>query len=922
MASMPDPLTSPDADPDAGRVLDLDGDGWFLREALGDTWQWYVDGGAHGLNNAADAARAAATTPGWWPATVPGSVVTALAAAGELPDPYRGRSSRAAEWTGARSWVHRRVVDLPPVPAGHRVVVELDGVDPSGTLFWDGEAIGRVDGLYHRLRAEVPEARTAPGPHRLAVVVDPLPPSEPQVGRTERVRTHRPRMTEGWDFCPRLPHQGLWRSARVVVDRVHLASAAVRADLLPDADGLVRVTGTVEVADDGPARVVAEVLDGAGRVVASAAVDLPGPGAGRALAVTVPVDRPARWWPARLGVPATYTVRLRAAGRTLWSGTVGFRTARLVANAGAPAGARGYTAEVNGVRLPLVGWNWAPADAQYGAVPPARVRHLVDLAARSGAALLRVWGGGLVETEELYDACDRAGLLVWQEFSQSSSGMQSAPATDAAFVDLLRREAAALVPARTHHPSLLLWGGGNELDEGGVPLDEDRSPALAALRDEVARLDPGRSWLPTSPTGPAFHHRADVIAAAPDDQHDVHGPWEHQGLTGQHALADAGTCLAHSEFGVEGMVNRRLLDHLVPAADVWPLDRSNPVHRHLGEWWDNAPLVQECFGGRLADVEGYRRASQHLQATGLAYAVEADRRRWPRCSLVLPWQLAESYPNTWCTAVVDHLGDPKPAYHAVARAFAPDRATLRTATSAWAGRSHAVAQVWLWSDAGVQRGSRVAARLRRAADGAVLAERRWHVPEPVAEPRPVGELRCPAAVLPEAEVLLWEVEWAAPDGTPLDHEVVVATSAADLSPLLELPPATVDVGIARDPSDPGDPHDPADPSEEDAVVVTVTHRAGPAVVGLALLDARPAGAPGWAVLDGDPRPLLPGATRRLRARWRGDRPDGAAAGGVPPRRPLTLEAWNLTPTTLDPTTSAPTSPAPTSPAPTALEPLP
>ncbi|QZN85495.1 hypothetical protein [Cellulomonas sp. C5510] len=891
---MPDPLTSPDTAPAPGWVLDLDGDGWLLREALGDTWQWYVDAGAHSLNNAADAARAAAATPGWWPATVPGSVVTALAAAGELPDPYRGRSSRAAEWTGARSWVHRRVVDLPPVPAGHRVVVELDGVDPSGTLFWDGEPVGRVDGLYHRLRAEVPPPRATPGPHRIAVVVDPLPPSEPQVGRTERVRTHRPRMTEGWDFCPRLPHQGLWRSARVVVDRVHLASAGVRAELVPgpaglpapDADGLVRVTGSVEVADDGPARVLAEVLDAAGRVVASTAADLPGPVGERPLGLAVPVDRPARWWPRRLGEPTTYTVRLRTAGRTLWSGTVGFRTAHLVANAGAPAGARGYTAEVNGVRLPLVGWNWAPADAQYGAVPPERVRHLVDLAARSGAALLRVWGGGLVETEEFYDACDRAGLLVWQEFSQSSSGMQSAPATDDAFVDLLRREAAALVPARTHHPSLLLWGGGNELDDGGVPLDEERSPALAALRDEVTRLDPGRSWLPTSPTGPAFHHRADVIAAAPDDQHDVHGPWEHQGLTGQQALADAGTCLAHSEFGVEGMANRRLLDDLVPASEVWPLDRSNPVHRHLGEWWDNAPLVQECFGGRLADVEGYRRASQHLQSTGLAYAVEADRRRWPRCSLVLPWQLAESYPNTWCTAVVDHLGDPKPAYHAVARAFAPDRATLRTATTAWGGRSHAVAEVWLWSDAGVPPGSRVAARLRRATDGAVLAERRWHVPEPVADPRPAGELRCPAAVLPPAEVLLWEVEWTAPDGTPLDHEVVVATSAADLAPLLDLAPATVEAGIG--------------PDGPDGAVVTVTHRAGPAVVGLALLDARPVDAPGWAVLDGDPRPLLPGATRRLRARWRGERPEGGSPAAGPPHRPLTLEAWNLTPTTLEP----------------------
>lgn len=856
-------------------MLDLGGPGWVVREALGDTWQWYLDKPGVGLNNAADAARAAAATPGWFPATVPGSVVTDLARAGELPDPYRDRNSRAAEWTGSRSWVYRRAVDLPEPGLGRRVVVELDGVDPSGSVWWDGERIGSVDGLYHRLRAAVPAGLATAGAHRLAVVVDPVPASQPQVGRTERVRVHRPRLTEGWDFCPRFPHQGIWRPARVVVDRVHLAGVSVRAELLGagdgPADGRVTAEGTLEVADAAPARVELVVLDGSGAVVASEPVAVEGDAGTRALRAQVRVPRPARWWPRGLGEPATYVVALRA-GRELWRGRVGFRTATLVANAGAPRGARWYTAVVNGRRVPLVGWNWAPAEAQYGATPPGKVAHLVGLAARSGARLLRVWGGGLLETEEFYDACDRAGLLVWQEFSQSSSGIQSAPAADDAFVALMRREAQAVVPPRTHHPSLLLWGGGNELDEDGRPLDEERSPVLAALRQEVARLDPGRAWLPTSPSGPAFHHRADVIAAAPADQHDVHGPWEHQGLAAQQALADSGTCLAHSEFGVEGMANRRLFAHVVPAERRWPVDRTGAVYRHLGEWWDNAPLVQRCFGGRLRDADGVRRASQLLQATGLAYAVEADRRRWPRCSLVLPWQLAESYPNAWCTAAVDHLGDPKPAYHAVARAFAPDRVTLRFATTAWGGRPEAAAEVWLWSEGGVPAGSTVVARLRTA-DGRVAAERTWPVPDPVAEPRAVGTLACPAAALPPAAAVLWDVAWTGPGGALVDREVLVASTGADLSPLLDLPPARLRVEAAPE------------AAPEPAARVLVVHEAGPAALGLQVLDAREVGAPGWLVADGDPRPLLPGERRELRVRWTG-------AGGP---GPLTVEAWNAAP---------------------------
>jgi beta-mannosidase len=92
--------------------------------------------------------------------------------------------------------------------------------------------------------------------------------------------------------------------------------------------------------------------------------------------------------------------------------------------------------------------------------------------------------------------------------------------------------------------------------------------------------------------------------------------------------------------------------------------------------------VQEAFGGRIADVETMRRASQWLQYDGLRYAVEAQRRRWPRCSGTLPWQFNESYPNAWCTSAVDWHGEPKPAYWGVARAYrgAP---SARFATCAW-----------------------------------------------------------------------------------------------------------------------------------------------------------------------------------------------------------------------------------------------
>jgi beta-mannosidase len=309
-----------------------------------------------------------------------------------------------------------------------------------------------------------------------------------------------------------------------------------------------------------------------------------------------------------------------------------------------------------------------------------------------------VWGGGLLESEHFYDLCDELGLAVWQEFSQSSSGIESVPATDPAFVATLAGDARQIVPRIARHPSLAVWCGGNELNA------DDSSPALASLRAVVEELDPARRWLATSPLG----------------EDDIHGPWEHQGFSRHYAHYDAPPgCKLHSEFGVEGMTNRASHEALISEEHRWPPDRSNAVYEHLGAWWNNAPLVQESFGGKIGDLETMRRASQWLQYDGLRYAVEARLRQGVG---VIPWQLNESYPNAWCTAVVDWHGVPKPAYWGVARAYRPSHPSAQFATCAWGGGQEVRARI---------HGDAIARLVNL--DGTVIAEARDEIAAPVSE---------------------------------------------------------------------------------------------------------------------------------------------------------------------------------------------
>jgi beta-mannosidase len=621
-------------------VTSLDGDDWQLKGWLGEEWRWHLD-------KPWDA-------PGWLPARVPGSVVDDLWRAGEVPDPYRMRQSRDAEWAAARTWIYRRRVQ-----GG---TIRFDGVDHEATVFVDGEEVGRHEGAYTPFEVTVP-----PGEHLLAVAVHAAPESEAQVGHTSRVRAHKSRMGYGWDFCPRLVHQGIWRS--------------VTHD--PEREVFPRVT----------------LVDGVGRVEIGGEVVLE-------------VDSPQLWWPNGMGEQHLYRVG---------DIDVGFRTVAF----------DDYRLLVNGAPMPIKGWNWVPLDVLYGVPRPEKLAHLLRLAARAGVNLLRVWGGGLLETREFYEHCDRLGLLVWQEFSQSSSGIENQPSDEPEFVATLAEDARQIVPRLRRHPSLAIWCGGNELD------GDDSTPALAALRAVVRELDPDRAWLPTSPIG----------------DKNVHGPWEHQGLRKHYEHYDSRTSTLHSEFGVEGMTNRRALEVLIDEEHRWPADRTNPVYEHLGAWWNNAAFVQAAFGDRINDVDTMRRASQWLQYEGLRYAVEATLRRGAG---VIPWQFNEPYPNAWCTCAVDYHGLPKPAYYGVARAYrgAP---SAQFATCAWGGLDAVSARV------------SAPARLIDL-DGTVVAESSG------------GEIRAPLDAF-SSDVFVLD----------LGANRYVMTRTTDLAPLLDLPPVRLEV---------------------------------------------------------------------------------------------------------------------------------
>jgi beta-mannosidase len=427
----------------------------------------------------------------------------------------------------------------------------------------------------------------------------------------------------------------------------------------------------------------------------------------------------------------------------------------------------------------------------------------MTLATMAQVNLLRVWGGGLIEKEAFYEECDRLGIMVWQEFLQSSSGIDNNPPQTPEFIDMMVREVEQIIPRKRNHPSLALWCGGNELTSGEEKPLDDSHPLLAALKETVNRLDPDRLWLPTSPIGRVFMNSLENIARDPDALHDVHGPWEYQGVKEHYRLYNAGTALLHSEFGVEGITNLKTLNATIAPEHQQPATLDNPIWNHLGAWWVKQPMWQATFG-EITDIETLVKATQMMQAEGLRYAVEANRRRKWHTSGTLPWQFNEPYPMAACTSAVDYYGRPKPAYYAVRQAYERLHLSASFPMVAWEGETAFVAQVWLNSTSNASMEPdplkpfrNMLASLRARIVG--LGGREYGsiseaVNVPINTAAALTSIRWPLEAI-EEDVFLLEIMLVS-HSIPLSHICYVFTRTANFAPLLSVGHTELDISVA------------------------------------------------------------------------------------------------------------------------------
>jgi mannosylglycoprotein endo-beta-mannosidase len=211
------------------------------------------------------------------------------------------------------------------------------------------------------------------------------------------------------------------------------------------------------------------------------------------------------WWPHTHGRPYLYDVVVKVFTEkesTVPSFLSTFRHGVRLVEAYLDPITQGRAFRINGVPVYINGGNWIASDQflRYSSGDEASVNRYwteVSLHKEMGMNLIRVWGGGLAERPEFYDACDELGMLVHQEFWMTGDnngrwgGNDSFPDDSSSY---LLNAKHSILQLRTH-PSLLLWCAGNELDPEGENPNPDIAPYLAGL---VQLLDSARYYVPSS----------------------------------------------------------------------------------------------------------------------------------------------------------------------------------------------------------------------------------------------------------------------------------------------------------------------------------------------------------------------------------------------------------------------------------------
>lgn len=469
----------------------------------------------------AEISNSAYNLSGWMPAVVPGTVLTTLVAEKKMPDPFFGMNNEKIPdiyKTGSAYYTYWFAKDFKQTApaAGRHIYLNFNGVNYSFDAFLNGHKLNNTinKGMFLRRSYDITKWLAKDGANRLAVIVHPPDAvgnaNGGQGGDGTIAKNVGIQYTAGWDWIQpmRDRNTGIWDKVTVQTTGAIRIKDPHVITLVP---GIRQPEGTQK-----PAIIKFSTdLENASAVAVTGVVqyELAGlkvykkitlkPNATTEVQLNdLTLPNPKLWWPNGYGAQNLYNLKLRfiEAGAKISDEqniSVGVRQITTEWNSRTES----KQVNVNGQKIFIKGGNWIISDAMLRFSKErydAEVRFHRDM----NLNLIRVWGGALIERPDFFEACDKYGMLVFQDMwgSGDCNGRWLDPYkledqwTRRKYPDdhnLYLESVADQVKLVRNYASLAMWCGGNEITPPG--------DILKALQDNIMpKLDNTRWFIPYS----------------------------------------------------------------------------------------------------------------------------------------------------------------------------------------------------------------------------------------------------------------------------------------------------------------------------------------------------------------------------------------------------------------------------------------
>ena len=640
---------------------------------------------------------------GWMDCNLPCDVHMPLISHGLIKDPTEALNCYDAEWTATKSWWFKREIHVPKALYENDVLeLTLESLDIMADIFINGKYIAAHKSAFYPFCADVKKhlqigdntllIRVSTGlEHVDMATIEEIAPSAGPIyddlgnprGDVRRLALRKPQYVYGWDWCPKVNTCGITGNAFITAYNP-VAIRGVRVfteEINPNAAnlGINLEIENLHVFESFDADINIQISFEGNKWVSLSKTEHLRSGL-NFIKYKAAINNPMLWWPNGMGAQNLYKLAVDVSnnqGSDCFHTDFGVRT--ITINMEPIDTGRRFAICVNGVDIFCKGANWVPADLIYARVSKEKYDSLVKEAKEANFNMLRVWGGGLYENEAFYAACNKHGLLVWQDF-MFACGMY--PDYLDEFCLLMEKELDYQTKGLRNHPSIALFCGNNENSWAFQEWWPDIT-AKGIFGGHVCYNKLMPSYIEKNCPSIPYWNGSPYGGKEPNgneagDRHHWSNLWtpDQDRRTSPEAFDQVESKFV-SEYGYIGPPVLSSIEKYHAGA---PIDMQGDIWKlHTGTYEKGEAATVNLGIARHYtdefDLQGYLLYGSLCQGLMYQYSLEAIRAKL-FCGGSLFWMYNDAWGEVgW--SVIDYYLKRKPCYYYVKRAFAPVKMILR-----------------------------------------------------------------------------------------------------------------------------------------------------------------------------------------------------------------------------------------------------